>query len=188
MIRRPPRSTHCISSAASDVYKRQLLHHSRSVAIPFSRPDRAPRTRPRASSRPRRAAASSPPLAGPRRSPPPPSVSPSLVRSPRSPPRAHRASFPPFHPPSPPPSAATTRRRRRRRRRPSSGFCASRARARPRAPRSRPRAWADARGDARHRVASFDRPRARIARGTRARASASRAELCGGGGAARGCG
>eukprot|EP00825_Cyclidium_porcatum_P020382 TRINITY_DN2310_c0_g1_i2.p1 TRINITY_DN2310_c0_g1~~TRINITY_DN2310_c0_g1_i2.p1 ORF type:complete len:263 (+),score=66.62 TRINITY_DN2310_c0_g1_i2:120-908(+) len=26
MIRRPPRSTHCISSAASDVYKRQVLH------------------------------------------------------------------------------------------------------------------------------------------------------------------
>ena len=26
MIRRPPRSTHCISSAASDVYKRQDLH------------------------------------------------------------------------------------------------------------------------------------------------------------------
>ena len=26
MIRRPPRSTHCISSAASDVYKRQLLY------------------------------------------------------------------------------------------------------------------------------------------------------------------
>ena len=25
MIRRPPRSTHCISSAASDVYKRQML-------------------------------------------------------------------------------------------------------------------------------------------------------------------
>ena len=25
MIRRPPRSTHCISSAASDVYKRQLI-------------------------------------------------------------------------------------------------------------------------------------------------------------------
>jgi len=25
MIRRPPRSTHCISSAASDVYKRQYL-------------------------------------------------------------------------------------------------------------------------------------------------------------------
>eukprot|EP00826_Nyctotherus_ovalis_P038525 TRINITY_DN3613_c0_g1_i17.p1 TRINITY_DN3613_c0_g1~~TRINITY_DN3613_c0_g1_i17.p1 ORF type:complete len:132 (-),score=32.84 TRINITY_DN3613_c0_g1_i17:183-533(-) len=27
MIRRPPRSTHCISSAASDVYKRQFVHH-----------------------------------------------------------------------------------------------------------------------------------------------------------------
>eukprot|EP00826_Nyctotherus_ovalis_P032129 TRINITY_DN25948_c0_g1_i4.p2 TRINITY_DN25948_c0_g1~~TRINITY_DN25948_c0_g1_i4.p2 ORF type:complete len:104 (+),score=10.25 TRINITY_DN25948_c0_g1_i4:70-381(+) len=26
MIRRPPRSTHCISSAASDVYKRQQMH------------------------------------------------------------------------------------------------------------------------------------------------------------------
>ena len=26
MIRRPPRSTHCISSAASDVYKRQILN------------------------------------------------------------------------------------------------------------------------------------------------------------------
>ena len=26
MIRRPPRSTHCISSAASDVYKRQASH------------------------------------------------------------------------------------------------------------------------------------------------------------------
>eukprot|EP00825_Cyclidium_porcatum_P007633 TRINITY_DN1382_c0_g1_i2.p4 TRINITY_DN1382_c0_g1~~TRINITY_DN1382_c0_g1_i2.p4 ORF type:complete len:106 (-),score=29.36 TRINITY_DN1382_c0_g1_i2:20-337(-) len=26
MIRRPPRSTHCISSAASDVYKRQLYN------------------------------------------------------------------------------------------------------------------------------------------------------------------
>eukprot|EP00825_Cyclidium_porcatum_P004222 TRINITY_DN11964_c0_g1_i1.p2 TRINITY_DN11964_c0_g1~~TRINITY_DN11964_c0_g1_i1.p2 ORF type:complete len:108 (-),score=27.23 TRINITY_DN11964_c0_g1_i1:6-329(-) len=25
MIRRPPRSTHCISSAASDVYKRQVV-------------------------------------------------------------------------------------------------------------------------------------------------------------------
>eukprot|EP00969_Alexandrium_andersonii_P105687 4662771-Alexandrium_andersonii.AAC.1 len=24
MIRRPPRSTHCVSSAASDVYKRQV--------------------------------------------------------------------------------------------------------------------------------------------------------------------
>jgi len=29
MIRRPPRSTHCISSAASDVYKRQELHRLR---------------------------------------------------------------------------------------------------------------------------------------------------------------
>eukprot|EP00826_Nyctotherus_ovalis_P007009 TRINITY_DN1171_c0_g2_i1.p1 TRINITY_DN1171_c0_g2~~TRINITY_DN1171_c0_g2_i1.p1 ORF type:complete len:243 (-),score=72.62 TRINITY_DN1171_c0_g2_i1:162-857(-) len=28
MIRRPPRSTHCISSAASDVYKRQVNAHS----------------------------------------------------------------------------------------------------------------------------------------------------------------
>eukprot|EP00826_Nyctotherus_ovalis_P064532 TRINITY_DN946_c0_g1_i1.p1 TRINITY_DN946_c0_g1~~TRINITY_DN946_c0_g1_i1.p1 ORF type:complete len:123 (-),score=19.09 TRINITY_DN946_c0_g1_i1:382-729(-) len=27
MIRRPPRSTHCISSAASDVYKRQIHTH-----------------------------------------------------------------------------------------------------------------------------------------------------------------
>ena len=27
MIRRPPRSTQRLSSAASDVYKRQLLHH-----------------------------------------------------------------------------------------------------------------------------------------------------------------
>ena len=26
MIRRPPRSTHCISSAASDVYKRQMMY------------------------------------------------------------------------------------------------------------------------------------------------------------------
>ena len=26
MIRRPPRSTHCISSAASDVYKRQVTY------------------------------------------------------------------------------------------------------------------------------------------------------------------
>eukprot|EP00825_Cyclidium_porcatum_P014928 TRINITY_DN18185_c0_g1_i1.p1 TRINITY_DN18185_c0_g1~~TRINITY_DN18185_c0_g1_i1.p1 ORF type:complete len:118 (-),score=10.60 TRINITY_DN18185_c0_g1_i1:167-520(-) len=35
MIRRPPRSTHCISSAASDVYKRQtlLLYHICSVCI-----------------------------------------------------------------------------------------------------------------------------------------------------------
>jgi len=29
MIRRPPRSTHCISSAASDVYKRQMLKNTR---------------------------------------------------------------------------------------------------------------------------------------------------------------
>ena len=29
MIRRPPRSTHCISSAASDVYKRQTQHNAR---------------------------------------------------------------------------------------------------------------------------------------------------------------
>eukprot|EP00826_Nyctotherus_ovalis_P026426 TRINITY_DN20638_c0_g1_i4.p2 TRINITY_DN20638_c0_g1~~TRINITY_DN20638_c0_g1_i4.p2 ORF type:complete len:159 (-),score=71.00 TRINITY_DN20638_c0_g1_i4:250-702(-) len=28
MIRRPPRSTHCISSAASDVYKRQALYQA----------------------------------------------------------------------------------------------------------------------------------------------------------------
>eukprot|EP00826_Nyctotherus_ovalis_P046970 TRINITY_DN534_c0_g1_i5.p1 TRINITY_DN534_c0_g1~~TRINITY_DN534_c0_g1_i5.p1 ORF type:complete len:129 (+),score=51.48 TRINITY_DN534_c0_g1_i5:25-387(+) len=28
MIRRPPRSTHCISSAASDVYKRQAQYRS----------------------------------------------------------------------------------------------------------------------------------------------------------------
>eukprot|EP00825_Cyclidium_porcatum_P050631 TRINITY_DN9095_c0_g1_i3.p1 TRINITY_DN9095_c0_g1~~TRINITY_DN9095_c0_g1_i3.p1 ORF type:complete len:100 (+),score=26.94 TRINITY_DN9095_c0_g1_i3:133-432(+) len=28
MIRRPPRSTHCISSAASDVYKRQQVKQS----------------------------------------------------------------------------------------------------------------------------------------------------------------
>ena len=29
MIRRPPRSTHCISSAASDVYKRQAYDEAR---------------------------------------------------------------------------------------------------------------------------------------------------------------
>eukprot|EP00826_Nyctotherus_ovalis_P035492 TRINITY_DN3053_c0_g2_i9.p2 TRINITY_DN3053_c0_g2~~TRINITY_DN3053_c0_g2_i9.p2 ORF type:complete len:106 (+),score=21.47 TRINITY_DN3053_c0_g2_i9:24-320(+) len=28
MIRRPPRSTHCISSAASDVYKRQIYRRA----------------------------------------------------------------------------------------------------------------------------------------------------------------
>ena len=32
MIRRPPRSTHCISSAASDVYKRQAQHADALVA------------------------------------------------------------------------------------------------------------------------------------------------------------
>eukprot|EP00825_Cyclidium_porcatum_P012533 TRINITY_DN16538_c0_g1_i1.p1 TRINITY_DN16538_c0_g1~~TRINITY_DN16538_c0_g1_i1.p1 ORF type:complete len:178 (-),score=17.21 TRINITY_DN16538_c0_g1_i1:5-538(-) len=37
MIRRPPRSTHCISSAASDVYKRQLQPHERKD--PFDLPD-----------------------------------------------------------------------------------------------------------------------------------------------------
>ena len=33
MIRRPPRSTHCISSAASDVYKRQVHAHESGNAI-----------------------------------------------------------------------------------------------------------------------------------------------------------
>eukprot|EP00825_Cyclidium_porcatum_P011636 TRINITY_DN15991_c0_g1_i1.p2 TRINITY_DN15991_c0_g1~~TRINITY_DN15991_c0_g1_i1.p2 ORF type:complete len:149 (-),score=24.00 TRINITY_DN15991_c0_g1_i1:312-758(-) len=33
MIRRPPRSTHCISSAASDVYKRQVSTQSTWVCI-----------------------------------------------------------------------------------------------------------------------------------------------------------
>ena len=33
MIRRPPRSTHCISSAASDVYKRQVWKYE--IVIPF---------------------------------------------------------------------------------------------------------------------------------------------------------
>eukprot|EP00826_Nyctotherus_ovalis_P004483 TRINITY_DN10978_c0_g1_i15.p1 TRINITY_DN10978_c0_g1~~TRINITY_DN10978_c0_g1_i15.p1 ORF type:complete len:109 (-),score=46.24 TRINITY_DN10978_c0_g1_i15:669-971(-) len=33
MIRRPPRSTHCISSAASDVYKRQVLDLSKLGAL-----------------------------------------------------------------------------------------------------------------------------------------------------------
>ena len=33
MIRRPPRSTHCISSAASDVYKRQLCDWLRALVI-----------------------------------------------------------------------------------------------------------------------------------------------------------
>eukprot|EP00826_Nyctotherus_ovalis_P057329 TRINITY_DN7833_c0_g1_i1.p1 TRINITY_DN7833_c0_g1~~TRINITY_DN7833_c0_g1_i1.p1 ORF type:complete len:177 (+),score=43.83 TRINITY_DN7833_c0_g1_i1:36-533(+) len=35
MIRRPPRSTHCISSAASDVYKRQV-HEEQEDIISFS--------------------------------------------------------------------------------------------------------------------------------------------------------
>jgi len=33
MIRRPPRSTHCISSAASDVYKRQVLGVSAGIIV-----------------------------------------------------------------------------------------------------------------------------------------------------------
>eukprot|EP00826_Nyctotherus_ovalis_P002650 TRINITY_DN10534_c0_g1_i21.p1 TRINITY_DN10534_c0_g1~~TRINITY_DN10534_c0_g1_i21.p1 ORF type:complete len:121 (+),score=16.29 TRINITY_DN10534_c0_g1_i21:28-363(+) len=37
MIRRPPRSTHCISSAASDVYKRQIMErkgqHNRASSL-----------------------------------------------------------------------------------------------------------------------------------------------------------
>eukprot|EP00825_Cyclidium_porcatum_P031837 TRINITY_DN33784_c0_g1_i1.p4 TRINITY_DN33784_c0_g1~~TRINITY_DN33784_c0_g1_i1.p4 ORF type:complete len:110 (+),score=38.80 TRINITY_DN33784_c0_g1_i1:99-428(+) len=33
MIRRPPRSTHCISSAASDVYKRQLVKYSKESLV-----------------------------------------------------------------------------------------------------------------------------------------------------------
>eukprot|EP00826_Nyctotherus_ovalis_P057878 TRINITY_DN7928_c0_g1_i12.p3 TRINITY_DN7928_c0_g1~~TRINITY_DN7928_c0_g1_i12.p3 ORF type:complete len:106 (+),score=19.32 TRINITY_DN7928_c0_g1_i12:31-318(+) len=36
MIRRPPRSTHCISSAASDVYKRQVSTQSTWVAFLLS--------------------------------------------------------------------------------------------------------------------------------------------------------
>ena len=34
MIRRPPRSTHCISSAASDVYKRQVLWIAKKIPKP----------------------------------------------------------------------------------------------------------------------------------------------------------
>ena len=42
MIRRPPRSTHCISSAASDVYKRQVLELRRQgTTIVFSTHDMA---------------------------------------------------------------------------------------------------------------------------------------------------
>eukprot|EP00825_Cyclidium_porcatum_P023414 TRINITY_DN2576_c0_g3_i4.p2 TRINITY_DN2576_c0_g3~~TRINITY_DN2576_c0_g3_i4.p2 ORF type:complete len:107 (-),score=27.10 TRINITY_DN2576_c0_g3_i4:119-439(-) len=33
MIRRPPRSTHCISSAASDVYKRQVYDNLSNVVL-----------------------------------------------------------------------------------------------------------------------------------------------------------
>eukprot|EP00825_Cyclidium_porcatum_P039323 TRINITY_DN4738_c0_g1_i1.p1 TRINITY_DN4738_c0_g1~~TRINITY_DN4738_c0_g1_i1.p1 ORF type:complete len:116 (+),score=20.26 TRINITY_DN4738_c0_g1_i1:152-499(+) len=33
MIRRPPRSTHCISSAASDVYKRQVRDYMYTVTL-----------------------------------------------------------------------------------------------------------------------------------------------------------
>ena len=33
MIRRPPRSTHCISSAASDVYKRQSQGHAHALNL-----------------------------------------------------------------------------------------------------------------------------------------------------------
>ena len=42
MIRRPPRSTHCISSAASDVYKRQGVDHlkTRPARLPFALPKR----------------------------------------------------------------------------------------------------------------------------------------------------
>ena len=35
MIRRPPRSTHCISSAASDVYKRQLMNSLMDILMRF---------------------------------------------------------------------------------------------------------------------------------------------------------
>ena len=35
MIRRPPRSTHCISSAASDVYKRQPINPAISLHSPY---------------------------------------------------------------------------------------------------------------------------------------------------------
>ena len=53
MIRRPPRSTHCISSAASDVYKRQLRKRKRTSPRPHrirraARSGPAPRMRSRA--------------------------------------------------------------------------------------------------------------------------------------------
>eukprot|EP00826_Nyctotherus_ovalis_P052231 TRINITY_DN6598_c0_g2_i1.p1 TRINITY_DN6598_c0_g2~~TRINITY_DN6598_c0_g2_i1.p1 ORF type:complete len:136 (-),score=48.32 TRINITY_DN6598_c0_g2_i1:74-460(-) len=35
MIRRPPRSTHCISSAASDVYKRQIMESANPLEEPY---------------------------------------------------------------------------------------------------------------------------------------------------------
>ena len=35
MIRRPPRSTHCISSAASDVYKRQPVNPATGLLVPW---------------------------------------------------------------------------------------------------------------------------------------------------------
>ena len=41
MIRRPPRSTHCISSAASDVYKRQVLDSEEKTAGGIIIPDTA---------------------------------------------------------------------------------------------------------------------------------------------------
>ena len=46
MIRRPPRSTHCISSAASDVYKRQISRQSL-VVSPEGEPRLHPSTDPR---------------------------------------------------------------------------------------------------------------------------------------------
>eukprot|EP00826_Nyctotherus_ovalis_P010323 TRINITY_DN12734_c0_g1_i14.p2 TRINITY_DN12734_c0_g1~~TRINITY_DN12734_c0_g1_i14.p2 ORF type:complete len:104 (+),score=24.87 TRINITY_DN12734_c0_g1_i14:36-314(+) len=38
MIRRPPRSTHCISSAASDVYKRQAKDHTSATTKAVTKP------------------------------------------------------------------------------------------------------------------------------------------------------
>ena len=39
MIRRPPRSTHCISSAASDVYKRQERAIRHAIEVAWDRGD-----------------------------------------------------------------------------------------------------------------------------------------------------
>jgi len=39
MIRRPPRSTHCISSAASDVYKRQVQARAQLIDVKVHRLD-----------------------------------------------------------------------------------------------------------------------------------------------------